>query len=194
MGSVGETVEEIIAEEEDPGYVEAVIGSVTALISGYGWYILAGGAAAYYVWKNYGPKYTTTESGAAGAGGKRALSAAEAADFQRKEEARQRYIAKIQEQYEKDAIVKAERVKQLDDEKRAARLAEVDRLAGKEAGGHKLGDGAGSSTSVPKSESKAAKSKSAQSFRPEYNPLMSDTRSSRFCSSRGAGGRAGGWG
>jgi hypothetical protein len=38
---------------------------------------------------------------------------AETADFQSKEEARQRYIAKLQEQYEKDAAVKAEKAKQV---------------------------------------------------------------------------------
>jgi len=170
---MGDIPEELLAEEEEVqgGLVAGIFGTATGILSSYGWYILAAGAGGYYLWSNYSQQFLGT-----GNAGNRRLSSKEAQEFQSKEEARQKYVTRLQEQYEADAAARAEKQKQMDEEKRKARLAELEQLELK--GGRRL-----ETESKPKS--------SAQSFRPEYNPLMGDTGSNRVCF-RSSGGRSGG--
>jgi len=164
-------VEELLAEEDEVGYITSVIGAVTGFIASYGWFLVAGGAAAYFLWQNYGPNQPSSSSQ------RKPLSPQEVNEFQSKEEARQRYVAKLQEKYEKEAEIRAEKVKQMEEEKRKARLAELEKLET----GYKLG-AANDSSRVP-GQGKGRSSKSG-SLRPEYNPLMGDTSSNRSCFQR----------
>jgi len=136
MGDVFET-EELIAEEDEVGFSQRIIAAGLGFISAYGWYILAASIGLYFLWKNYGHHYLNAR------GPQPAQpSAREVADFQKKEEARQKRVAMLQEQYEKEATVRAEKLRLKEEEKRQERLAELEKLTGgAKNGGQKLGDG-----------------------------------------------------
>jgi len=156
-------VEEIIAEpEEGPGFLQESLMQAHLFITSYGWFILAAAAGAYYLWKNNWKNRAQTSFVA--------QSPDEIAAFQAKEEARLKAVQRLQEKYEKEAAERAEKLKKLDDEKKKARLIELEALDAK--GGKILG----------------SKSSKSASFRPEYNPLMGDASSSdRVCYRRPGG-------
>jgi len=179
-------IDEIMAEPDDPGFFAYIFARTGEIIAGNGWFILGGALAAYYVWKKYGQALLIDKSGS-----KPVMSDKELKDFQSKEERRLKALEKLQEKYEKEATERAAQLKALEDEKKQARLAELDRLNSQY--GTKLGHPPEPSTSAQTStaKSKSAKKPSgAPSFRPEYNPLMGDT-TSRVCF-RPSGGRSGG--
>jgi len=172
---MGDIVEDIIAEPDEPSYFWKLMSSVqfvTAVIQANGWYILGAGALAYYVWRKQALSASSSSSSRAN------MSPKELQNFQSKEEARRRYVEQLQEKYNRESAEKAEKDRIKQEEKRKARAAELQALAKSSGGGQKLGTGTNAD-------------KKKQSFRPEYNPLMGDTSSSRGCS-RPSGGRQGG--
>jgi len=124
--------EDIIAEPEEP--TAGAFSIVLNLLQAYGWYLIAAGAGLYYYHRNRIPSPASSRSS-------QPKSPGEVQDWQAKEEQRLKAVQKLQEKYAQDAAVKAERQKQLDEEKRKQRLEEMEKLAGKVEVGNKLGSG-----------------------------------------------------
>jgi len=172
---MGDVVEDIIAEPEEPSFIANLFSSlllIPGIVQANGWYLLIAGALAYYVWSKRAPSSSSPSYPS-----RANLSPKELQDFQSKEEARRRYVEQLQEKYNQESAEQAEKDRIKEEEKRKARAAELEALA-KSRGIQKLGKGADTS-------------KKNQSLRPEYNPLMGDTSSSRACF-RPSGGRQGG--
>jgi len=170
MGEVHMDAEDILAEPDEPS--TTILSLVLGFLHTYGWYIIAAAIAGFMYYKNRLSSVTS-----AGSGGNAPKTAAELQDWQSKEEQRLKAVQRLQEKYAQDAAIRAERQKQLDEEKRKAKLEEMQKLAGKVDIGQKLGEG---------------DDKNKKSFRPEYNPLAGDAGSSgRVCFRRPGGGSGG---
>jgi len=131
MGDFVDT-EEIIAEPEETAHL---------FIANNGWYLLAGGIAVYYLYRNYAKELFPQQNNPA-----KPLSPEEVAAFLTKEEQRKLAVEKLQERYAKDALVREEKMKKLEEEKRKARMAELKRLeeagasVGASSSGQRLGE------------------------------------------------------
>ncbi|ODM95965.1 Selenoprotein S [Orchesella cincta] len=167
MGDV--PTEDIIAEPEEP--TAGVFSVALSLLQAYGWYLIAAGVGLYFYHRNRISSPATARSN-------KPKSPAEVQDWQAKEEQRLKAVQRLQEKYAQDAAVKAERQKQLDEEKRKQRLEEMQKLAGKVSVGNKLGSGDDENNK--------------KSLRQEYNPLMGDQGSSNRVCFRRPGGASGG--
>lgn len=177
--------EDILAEPEEPGFFSTLaylFERTGSIIAGNGWFFLGGALAAYYVWTKYGDQFVPH-------GSAKPVSQKDLKDFQYKEEQRLKHLAKLQEKYDKESAERAAQLQALEEEKKRARLAELEKLSSKiTPEGSKLDEPSSSSNSG----SRPAKKPKTQSLRPEYNPLMGDTSSSRACFRGPSSGRSGG--
>jgi len=165
-------VEEILAEPEDPGFIQGVLGGILSTLTSNGWLIVGLGALTYYLYQRQFQGSSSSSGIRLGSG--RALQTPEEREAQQnRDQARREAVLKLQEKYRKEAEERAEKLKQLEEQKKKERLQELERLEAIR-GGRRLGED------------------QRKSFRPEYNPLMGDTsNSSRVCS-RPSTGRGGG--
>jgi len=162
---MGDIVEEIVAEPDEVGFLEKVFLVVHYIVRAYGWYFLIAMISIYYIWRKKWsiPNYRDS----------RPQTQEEIESWQAKEEKRLQAIQRLQQKYQSEAESKAEQQKLMDEEKKKARLAELEAL-NKTAEGHRLGGDT-----------------SKKSLRPEFNPLMGED-SSRVCFRRPGGGAGGG--
>jgi len=165
---MGDIVEEIVAEPDEAGFLEKVFLFVHYIVRAYGWYFLIAMISIYYMWRKrwHIPNYRDS----------RPQTQEEIESWQAKEEKRLQAIQRLQQKYQSEAESKAEQQKLVEEEKKKARLAELEAL-NKSAEGHRLGGDRGDS--------------SKKSLRPEFNPLMGGEDSNRV-SFRRPGGGAGG--
>jgi len=164
---MGDIVEEIVAEPDEVGFLEKVFLVVHYIVRAYGWYFLIAMISIYYIWRKKWsiPNYRDS----------RPQTQEEIESWQAKEEKRLQAIQRLQQKYQSEAESKAEQQKLLDEEKKKARLAELEALSKTAEGqGHRLGGG----------------DSSKKSLRPEFNPLMG-VDSSRVCFRRPGGGAGG---
>jgi len=165
---MGDVVEEIIAEPDELGYLAATFAFVHHLVRSYGWYLILGLIGTYFLLRNRWRASAAID---------RPKTPQEMESWKAKEEQRLKAIQRLQQKYEEDAAIKAEKQKLLEEQKQKARLAELEKLT-KNSDGHKLGNGDGAGTS--------------KSLRPDYNPLMGNSSDSdRVCFRRPGGGSGG---
>jgi len=99
---MGDVVEEIIAEPDEPGFLVSTFAGVHLLVRSYGWYLLLGLVGCYYLLRNRWRASAIVE-------GPKTPQEMEA--WKSKEEQRLKSIQRLQKKYEEDAAIKAEKLK-----------------------------------------------------------------------------------
>ncbi|XP_026276455.1 selenoprotein S [Frankliniella occidentalis] len=150
-------------EQPTPALISEAILFVQQIYATYGWYILGSVILGLYVWSKVKPHYEKWRKQKED--DEYAAKVHKNPDLYR---ARQEAIVaarlRMQEEHDRMAKVKAERAKELEDQKREDWIA---RQSG--SGGQRLGNQQNISNTEPQP---GPSKKKSSSFKPEYNPLM----------------------
>ncbi|CAL1541688.1 unnamed protein product [Lymnaea stagnalis] len=170
-------------ENEDPAIVGAIISSVIGILQLYGWFILIGIGAAYYLYRQIRPWYSQVSQ-------QREFNQYKKIDTggaQSRLEAMERARLKMQQELDAQAKEFAEKQKKKDEEKRKEKIEDWER--------HLQGKGYRSKTKAPEEKPTAPatlKPKAKKPLKPDYNPLMGDNGGACFRPTKRGGASGGG--